>query len=269
VGWLTDPLGDAFVVRAVLELLVVGAAGGALGCWVVLHRLSYSAESLAHAVLPGLVLAALTGMPLLLGGVLGLTAGALAIALASRVPGIGQDTATAVVVTTLFGLGVLLALSPQAPPRLSDLLFGDVLGTTTGDLVAATAIGAVVLVVLAVGHWQLSAVGFDRLTAPALGARPGVADAVLLVLLAAVLLVAVRALGNLLVVAVLVAPAAAARLVTRRMAPMMATSAGIAVLAGAAGILASYHLRIAAGAAVAAAMVVAYVVAAGATTLRR
>jgi ABC-type Mn2+/Zn2+ transport system permease subunit len=87
-----------------------------LGCWLVFYELSYSTESLAHALFPGLVGAALLGVPLLLGAAAGIVVAAVGVAMAGRVPQVGRDTAVAVVVTTLLGLGVLLALSPDSPP---------------------------------------------------------------------------------------------------------------------------------------------------------
>jgi ABC-type Mn2+/Zn2+ transport system permease subunit len=143
---------------------------------------------------------------------------------------------------------------------LQGLLFGDVLGVSDTDLVLAGALAAVVVAVLALLHGRLLAVGFDRLSAPGLGVRPLAIDAALLVLIALALLVAVQGLGNLLVVAVLVAPASAARLVARRMAPMMAGSTAIAVLAGAGGLYLSYYAGTAAGASIAAVLVGAYMV---------
>jgi ABC-type Mn2+/Zn2+ transport system permease subunit len=258
---LTDPWADAVGRRALLEVVLLGVTGGALSCWIVFYNLSYSAESLAHALLPGLVIAALTGLPLLLGGAAGLLVAALAVAAASQVPAIGRDTAVAVVITTLFGAGVLLALSPSSPPGLQGLLFGDVLGVSDTDLALAGALAALVVGALAVLHSRLLAVGFDRLSAPGLGVRPLIVDGALLVLLALALLVAVQGLGNLLVVAVLVAPASAARLVARRMAPMMVASALVAVVAGAGGLYLSYYAGTAAGASIAAILVGAYLVA--------
>jgi ABC-type Mn2+/Zn2+ transport system permease subunit len=258
---LTDPWADAVGRRALLEVVLLGITGGALSCWIVFYNLSYSAESLAHALLPGLVIAALTGLPLLLGGAAGLLVAALAIAAASQVPAIGRDTSVAVVITTLFGAGVLLALSPSSPPGLQGLLFGDVLGVSDTDLALAGGLAALVVVALAMLHGRLLAVGFDRLSAPSLGVRPLVVDGALLVLLALALLVAVQGLGNLLVVAVLVAPASAARLVARRMAPMMAASGAVAVVAGAGGLYLSYYAGTAAGASIAAILVGAYLVA--------
>ncbi|HZO96914.1 MAG TPA: metal ABC transporter permease [Gaiellaceae bacterium] len=245
--------------RALLECVLVGAAGAALGCWIVLYELSYSAESLAHALFPGLVVAALAGFPLVLGGAAGVLAAACAIALAARAPGVEGDTAVAIVITTLFGLGVLIALSSPSPPGLDGLLFGDLLGVSASDLATAGALAAAVLVALAALHRRLLVVGFDRGAARAFGARPLVADLSLLALAAVATLIAVRGLGNLLVAAVLVAPAATARLVTRRLVPMMAVAAALAVACAAAGLYLSYYAGTAGGASVAGLLVAAYV----------
>jgi len=258
---MLEPLQEAFMQRALAEIAMVGLAGGALGCWIVLYEFSYAAESLAHALFPGLVIAALTGVPLLLGASPAVVLAALAIALAARAPGTSRDVAVAVVVTTMFGLGVLLALSPDSPPGVEALLFGDILGTTDGDLFAALALALLVPAALWLLHSRLLATGFDRGSAPALGVSPGTVEALLLILLGAVVVVAVQGLGNLLVVAVLVGPAAAARRLTDRIVPMILLSAAIAILAGIAGLYASYYLGTAAGASIALAILAAYLLA--------
>ncbi|MFL5885884.1 MAG: metal ABC transporter permease, partial [Thermoleophilaceae bacterium] len=203
---LTAPWSHTFMVRAFAEAALVGITAGALGCWVVLHRIAYSAESLPHAMLPGLVIVALAGGPLVLGGAGGLVAAALCIALVARVPRTEADTRVAVVVTTLLGLGVVLALSPSTPAGLDGLLFGDVLGATWLDVALAAILSAAMLAALAALHWRLLAVGVDRPGARTLGISPPAIDAALLVLLALTVLVAVQGLGNLLVVAAVVAP---------------------------------------------------------------
>jgi len=244
--------------RAIAEMTMLAIAGGALGCWVVLYEVSYAAESLAHSIFPGLVLAAIAGIPLLLGATPAIVLAALAIALVARLPGVGRDVGIAVVVTTMFGLGVLLALSPQSPPGIETLLFGDILGPSDTDLISAAVLVAVLAVALTLLHGRLLATGFDRGGARALGLSPAFADAALLVLLAAAIVVAVQGLGNLLVVAVFVGPAAAARNLTERVVPMIATAVAIAVLAGLAGLYLSYYAGTAAGASVALAIVAAY-----------
>lgn len=258
---LADPWSQEIMRRAFAEVVLLGLAGGALGSWIVIHNLAYSAESLAHALLPGLVLAALLGLPLLLGGAAGIIVAALAVALVGRAPEVGRDTAVAVVITGLFGLGVLLALSPDSPPGLQGLLFGDVLGVADSDLLLSAGLAGVVLGSLWVLHGRLLVVGFDRLSARGLGVGATRIDAALLALLAVALLVAVQGLGNLLVVAVLIAPAATARVLTSRMAPMIGISVAIAVAGGLGGLYLSYHADTAAGASIAAVLVAVYLAA--------
>ena len=265
---LAGPWQDGTVLRAFVEVALIGAVGGVLGCWIVLYGLSYGAESLAHALFPGLVAAALLGAPLVVGGAAGLVVAAVAVAAAGRVPRIGGDTAIAVVVTTMFGLGVLLALSPTSPPGVGGLLFGDVLGLSDADLLLGLGLAVLVLAALRLLHGRLLAVGFDRGSSRSLGAAPAIVDTALLVLIAMAILVAVQGLGNLLVVAVLIAPAATARLLARRVAPMMVLSAALAVAAGIAGLYLSYYANTAGGASIAGVMVALYLGVLAATSLR-
>ena len=255
---LSDPWSGEIMRRAFAEVALVGVIGGAIGCWVVLNELSYGAESLPHAMFPGLVLAALSGAPLLVGGAGGLLVAAGAITLAARTPRIGRDAAIAIVITALFGLGALLALSPQTPAGIQTLLFGDILGVSRADLAAAAVLALVVLAALRLLHSRLMIAGFDRTTAAALGVQPALADLALLVLLALSVLIAVQALGNLLVAALVIAPAAAARLLARRVLPMMAVAATLAIACGFGGLYASYYLRTATGASIAATLVIVY-----------
>jgi ABC-type Mn2+/Zn2+ transport system permease subunit len=258
-NWIADPWSQTIMQRAFAEIALLGLVGGALGCWIVFYGLSYSAESLSHAIFPGLVFAALTGIPVVLGGAAGLLVAALAITLAGRAPEIGPDTAVAVVVSGLFGLGAVLALSADSPPGLQGLLFGDILGVSNLDLTLAATLACVTVVALRALHRQLLVVGFDRTSAPALAGSPLLADAALLVLLALSVLVGVQGLGALLVVTILVGPAASARLVAHRMLPMMALAAAFALLTGAGGLYLSYYADTAGGASIAGAVVAVYV----------
>jgi ABC-type Mn2+/Zn2+ transport system permease subunit len=258
---LLDPLSHGATARALAEIVLLAAVGGTLGCWIVLYRLSYGAESLAHGLFPGLVLAALTGIPLLVGGAIGLIAAGLAVAAASRLPRSDADTGVAVVVTTMFGAGALLALSPESPAGVGNLLFGSILGVSETDLLVGGALVALILAALWVLHPRLLALGFDRGSPATLGARPLALDAALLGLIGLAILVAVEGLGNLLVVAVLVGPAATAQLLTHRVAPMMALATLAAALAGVGGIYLSYYADTAAAASIAGCIVALYLVA--------
>jgi ABC-type Mn2+/Zn2+ transport system permease subunit len=210
---------------------------------------------------PGLVIAALAGAPILVGGAPAIVLAAVAIAVVGGVRGVGRDTAVAVVVTGLFGLGALLALSADSPPGVQGLLFGDILAPSDSDLILAAALALAVLVALRGVHWPLLAVAFDRTTSPSLRVSPTVADATVLALLAAAALVTVQGLGTLLAVAMLVGPAATARTFTRRLPAMMLASTLLGLASGIAGIYISFHAGLAAGASIAGCIVVAYLAA--------
>ncbi len=244
-------LGDPITRRALLEVLILGLALGPLGVWVLLHRQAYAAESMSHGLLPGLVLAALAGVPLVVGAAGGAIVAAGAIALAARDERIGSDLGVAVAVSTLFGLGALLALSPDAPPRLEELLFGDLLGISTADLLAAGGLALATGAALAAAHRPLALTAFDRDAAPSLGATTARWETALLVLIAVGTVAAAPGLGSLLLVALIIAPAAAALQLSRRLASALAIAAGLAAAAGIAGLALSYYAGLAAGASVA------------------
>ena len=252
-----DPLRSGIDRRALAEVALLGVICGGLSFWVVGYRLAYPAESLAHGLLPGLVLASLAGAPLVLGALGGVAVAGALVALAARDERIDADTATAVVVTGMFGLGALLALAPETPARLGELLFGDPLGVTDADLAAAGALVVMGGSALAALQRPLAATAFDPVRARSLGIAPARVQLALLLLLSVTLAVAVTGLGSLLVLAVLVAPAVAVRRHASSPPVAMVAGAGLAVVAGTIGIYASHHLGSAAGASVALALVLA------------
>jgi ABC-type Mn2+/Zn2+ transport system permease subunit len=248
-------LHSGLLQRALAEIVVLGAACGALGVWLLHLRHAYAAESLAHAMLPGLVIASLLGIPLLLGAGAGVLATAALIALATRDTRVGSEVAVGVTVTTAFGLGAVLALSPDVPVGLDRLLFGDLLGAGTADLLAAGALALLIALALAAGHRRLALTVFDPVAAPSLGARPARVELALLALLGVAVVAAVVSLGNLLVFALLVAPAAAAIRIAHGVASQLWLAAGLGAGAGVVGLVASAELDVAAGGSVALAAV--------------
>ncbi|MGH2919363.1 MAG: metal ABC transporter permease [Solirubrobacteraceae bacterium] len=258
---MSEIFDSGLLQRALLEVVVLGAACGALGVWLLHLRHAYAAESLAHAMLPGLVVAALAGVPLVLGATGGVLLAAALIALAARDTRVGSEVAVAVTVTTAFALGAVLALSPEVPARLGELLFGDLLGATTGDIAVACGLAAFVAAALGFGHRALTLAVFDPVAARSLGVRPARVELALLALLAVAVVAAVQGLGNLLVFALLVAPAAAALRLGGSVRGQLAWGAGLGALAGVVGLVASAELDTAAGASVALAAVGMFVVA--------
>ncbi len=255
-------LHSGLLQRALLEIVVLGAACGALGVWLLHLRQAYAAESLAHAMLPGLVLASLAGLPLLLGAGAGVLVTAALIALATRDTRVGSEVAVGVVVTTAFGLGAILALSPDVPVGLDKLLFGDLLGAAPADLLVAGALAALVGLALVAGHRRLTLAVFDPIAAPSLGVRPARVELALLALLAVAVVAAVLSLGNLLVFALLVAPAAAAMRLGASARTQLWLAAALGAGAGVLGLVVSSELDLAAGGSVALAAIALYALAA-------
>jgi ABC-type Mn2+/Zn2+ transport system permease subunit len=251
---LLDPLQSGIGRHALAQVVLIGAIAGALGFWVVAYGLSYGAESLAHGLLPGLVLAAIAGAPLVSGALAGAVATALLIALAARDERIGPETATAVAVTSMVGLGALLALAPETPQRLTELLFGDPLAAGSEEIALAAALALLGAAALAALHRPLAVLVFDPLGSGPLGIRPTPLRAALALLLAATVCVAAQGLGNLLALAAIVAPPLAVRRHVRSAPQAVVAGALVGALAGTAGIYASFHLDVAAGGAVALAL---------------
>ena len=261
IDFVTDPLGQEFIRRALLEVGLISLAGGALGCWVIFYGVSYAAESLSHALFPGLVLAALAGVPILVGGIPGIAVAAPGDC--ARRPGAGDRARYG---RRRRGHGVLRARRAaralaESPPGIQSLLFGDILAPSDSDLLISAILAAAVILSLIAIHWRLLAVAFDRTTARSLGTSPAVADIAVLILLAAAVLVAAQGLGTLLAVAALVGPAATARVFTHRLGSMMLAATLLGIGAGVVGLYLSYYAGVAAGAAIAGCIVAAYLVA--------
>ena len=263
---LLDPWRSGIGVRALAEVAMLGAIGGALGFWVLTFGLAYGVESLAHGLLPGLTLGAIVGVPPLVGGVVGIMVAALVVWVAGRDARVGTEAAIAVAVTALLGIGGALVLTPGAPVRGDALLFGDPLAIGAGDLAVTAGLLVTGVAALAVLHRPLAALAFDRAGAAPLGVPSGPVLLALLALVCIAIAIGVQTLGNLLVVAVLVAPAAAVRRHARSAGAAMLGAAAMAVAAGIAGVYASYHLETAAGASIALALCLAAAVGVAAPT---
>ncbi|PYM66727.1 MAG: anchored repeat-type ABC transporter permease subunit [Candidatus Rokuibacteriota bacterium] len=246
--WLIDPFAHAFMRRALLEVVMMGAVTGAIGTYVVLRGLSFIGDALSHAIFPGVVIAFLLGRSVFLGAlVFGLlTSGGIVVLATTR--RIREDSAIGVLFAGTFALGVVLISTTRNFSRdLASFLFGNVLGVTTEDIWLSALVGGTVVLLLALFHKELLLTAFDRVAAQAMGVPVFWLDLLLLVLISLTIVVSLSAVGNILVVAMLVTPAAAARLLTDRVTAMIGLSAAIGVVAGALGLLISYHADVAAG----------------------
>ncbi|MFC4997962.1 metal ABC transporter permease [Dactylosporangium cerinum] len=242
---------DVAFNRALIEAVLVGAAAGLLGVQVVLRRLSFFTMAMTHATFPGVVVAAVAGVNLYLGGAGAGLLAALAVVALSRRRGHDPSTATAVALAAAFALGVAL-LSAQAgfTKDLTAYLTGSILTVTRQDLGVAAAVTAAVALVLAAGHKALTYTAFDHAGARAAGYRTAAIDLGVLLLISVVVATAVPAVGTILTLALVVAPAAAARLWTDRIGTMTALAVAVAVTSAVAGLLLSRAWDVAAGGAI-------------------
>jgi len=251
MSWITDPWSTELVTRAGLELVLIGALGGALGVFVVVRGLPFTVEAFSHAIFPGAVIAAALGGSIVLGGLVAAVAAAVGMALAARHLGTGDETAIGVVFTGMFAAGALLlaALGPL-DRDVTSFLFGDLLGVTRTDLVVTAIVAAGIGLLVTIVRRPLVASSFDPEAAAAAGVRVERLDLLLLCVLALAVVVSVRAVGNVLVLALFVTPAASARLVCRRLSTTMALAIALGVASGVGGLYVSFHARVAAGGAV-------------------
>jgi ABC-type Mn2+/Zn2+ transport system permease subunit len=234
--------------RAVVEAVAVGVLTGLVGVHVVLRRLSFFTMTMSHATFPGVVAASLLGVNIYLGGVLAGLLAASAVAALARARGQEATAATGVILSAGFALGVGLVATQNGFSRdLSSFLVGSILTVSTQDLVATVGVLALAAVALLLGGRRLAYVGFDPTGARAAGYPTWLLDLGLLVLVQLVVVAVVPAVGTILALALIVAPAAAARAWTDRLAPMTALAITFGVGSAAAGLWLSWIAEIAAG----------------------
>jgi manganese/iron transport system permease protein len=234
--------------RALAEVVLMGAVTGVVGTYVVLRGLSFIGDALAHAILPGIVLAYLLGQSVFLGALALGVLTSVAIAVVSQNRRVKADSAIGILFAGMFALGVVLISTTKSFSRdLASFLFGNVLAVTAGDIWTSAAAGVIVVALVAAFYRALLIASFDRMGARALGLPIFWLDLLLLLLISLTIVVSLSAVGSVLVLAMLVTPAATARLLTDRLPAMMAWSAGVSVASGVIGLFASYHGNLAAG----------------------
>jgi ABC-type Mn2+/Zn2+ transport system permease subunit len=257
------------IERALTEAVLLGAVGGLVSVQIVLRRLPFFTLAMTHATFPGVVLAAVAGVDLYAGGGLfGVLVVAGVLALSRR----REDTTTAIgiVLSAGFALGVVLLSAQEGFSKdLTAYTVGQILTVGDGDLVAVALAGALVVALLGVAGRQLTFRAFDPGGYAAAGYRPVAVDAALLLTVEAVIVVAVPAVGAILAVAILVAPAAVARLWTQRIPLMTAIAVITGAGSGLAGVLVSGDYNVAAGGAITVAIGVVFALSLAATTMWR
>ncbi len=248
MDWLLDPLSYGFMWRGLLASVMVGAICSILGTFVILQGMAFFGDALAHAILPGVVLAYLVGWPLAVGALIFGVLSALGIGALSHRGQVREDTAIGIIFAGSFALGVaLLSTARSYAVDLAHILFGDVLGVAAQDLWITFALGAVVLLTVVLLYKEFLVMAFDPTLAVVLRLPVTALRYLLLILIAVTIVISLQTVGVALMLAMLVTPAAAAQLLTRRLHMMMIVAALIGAFANMTGLYLSYYVNIASG----------------------
>ena len=249
IEFFTEAFEPTFMQRALLGGLIAVVATSIVGTWVVLRGLSFLGDALAHGVIPGIALAVLWGFSPVIGAfVAAIIMSGLVTAVSSRTI-VREDTAIGLLFVGMLALGIVIVSRARAfTTEVTALLFGDILGVTTADIRTQAVATVVVLVVSVVMYRPFLALTFNRAKAQTLGMRPGLAQSVLLGLVALSIVASFQAVGTLLVFGLLVGPPATAMLLVKRVPTIMVMAIGFGSLAVVLGLAVSFHHDTAGGA---------------------
>lgn len=275
---LVEPFQLPYMARALVELVLLGVLAGTVGVFVLVRRLAFVSDALTHTVFPGVVIGFLLAGDdgIFVGALVAGAVTAVALTLLTRGRRVTEDAAIAVLLTSMFSIGVVLVSRRSSyTADLTAFLFGRLLTVSVTEIVQTATVGVVVAATLLVAGKELVLRAFDPEGARALGYRVDLLDLVLNILVALVVVAAVRAVGSVLVIALLIVPAAAARLVTHRLAVIGLLAAVIGAVGGWLGLVASWSasiyggLRLGSGATVVVAIVAIYAVILGVSLVGR
>ena len=267
--WLVAPFEYAFMQRAFASLLIVSVVGSVVGTFVVHKGLAASGSGLAHATLAGVAIAFVNGVSVVFGALIAAVAAGLGIGYVRANSRVSYDTAIAIFFVSAFSLGILvISRRTSYTPDLLSFIFGDILGVSQSDL-----LGELILAIFVVGfvlafYREMVMVAYDPTMAAAAGVRAPFFEYALLVLIAVAVVVALQAIGIVLVSAMLIIPPATASLLARRIPQIILISIAISVGASVVGLYASFHADVAASPAIVLASTLAFSVALAATTRR-
>jgi manganese/iron transport system permease protein len=248
---LLEPLQLGFMQRGLVAAILVGIVCAVMGAFVVLRGLAFIGDAVSHAAFPGLVIAFLLGIPLYVGGAVAAVTTALAIGWVARKGRLRFDTAVGVLFAGMFALGI--ALFSTIDDYVADLfsyLLGNVLGITAGDIVQVAVLGAIVLAVVFILRKEFLYASFDPAGAAASGLPVQWLDYLLLGLIGVTIVVSIQTVGIIMVVAMLVTPAATAELLVNRFWDLVRVAIAVAVVSAVVGLYLSYYLNIASGASI-------------------
>jgi ABC-type Mn2+/Zn2+ transport system permease subunit len=246
MDWLFEPFALGFQQRALLGAALAAVATAVVGTWVIVRGMTFLGDALVHGVIPGLALAVVFGIPPLIGAGLAALVMIGGINLVHRQTTFSEDTGIGLLFVGMLGLGVILvSRTPSYSGSLTTLLFGDVLGVTSDDVWFVAAVGGIAITISVLFYRHFLVLSFNEQKARLFGLRPGMAHALLLMLMTLAIVGSSQTVGTLLVFGLLVGPPATAALLVRRVPTMMVTAALIGIASVVIGLIVSYHADIA------------------------
>jgi manganese/iron transport system permease protein len=248
LDWFIVPLSYPFMQRALVVAVLVGAVCAVLSCYLVLKGWSLMGDAVSHAVLPGIVVAYVVGLPLAVGAFVAGLSCALLTGYLKESSRVKEDTVMGVVFSGMFGFGLVLFSKVETDQHLLHILFGNMLGVTVQDLIETAVIAGGTLAIVLIKRRDLLLYCFDPNHARAIGLPVQLLHYGLLILLSLTIVASLKAVGIILVIAMLVAPGAIAYLLTDRFERMLVIATAVAVGSSAVGTLASFHIDGATGA---------------------
>lgn len=232
-----------FLPKALVVSMLAALVCAVVGTHVVLRGMTFIGDAVSHAVFPGIAVAFVLQGSLLLGGIAAGVVTAVLIAVFGHHRRLRSDAVIGVFFVAAFALGILvLSRAPGYSGSLSSFLFGAITGVEDSQVITSAVFTAVIIAILAVLHRDLTMAGMDRAYASALGLPVLLLDIVLSVLVTLAVVMSIHTIGNILVLALLVTPAATARLLTDRVVPMMACAAGLGIASAVLGLYFSWAL---------------------------
>jgi manganese/iron transport system permease protein len=259
--WITVPLSYPFMQRALVVSVLVAAVCAVLSCYLVLKGWSLMGDAISHAVLPGIVIAHVVGLPLAVGAFGAGLSCALLTGYLKENSRVKEDTVMGIVFSGMFGLGLVIFTKVETDQHLMHILFGNVLGVTVRDVIETAIVAGLTLVVVLLRRRDLLLYCFDPNHARAIGLPVGVLHYSLLIFLSLTIVASLKAVGIILVVAMLVAPGAIAYLLTDSFSRMLVIATAVAVASSAFGTIASFHIDGATGACIVLTQAAAFVLA--------
>jgi manganese/iron transport system permease protein len=249
--FLVDPMTYGFMQRGLVAAILVGIVCAVMGAFVVLRGLAFIGDAVSHAAFPGLVIAYMLGIPLYIGAAVAAVGTALAIGAVARRGALRFDTAVGVLFAGTFAFGILLFSTIEGyVADLFSYLLGNVLGITSADIVQIAILGGIVLLVVAILRKELLYASFDPAGAAASGLPVVTLDYLLLGLVGVTIVVSIQAVGIILVVAMLVTPAATGQLLVDKFWDLVKIAIAVSIVSAISGLYLSFYLNVASGASI-------------------